>query len=249
MRGITVACLVASCGRIGFDAREGGVCPITQAAPESLAVTGETFTYANFQNGTTPLGDVPITARDGSGAVLATTTSDASGDYTLAVGTHGVPLDIELDYAPGCCLETHVFDDQAIDRDVAGLDMGNWQLGDGAIWGDGQMESVYGAAGATRLPTTGTLSVVVHDCDEQPIDGVAVALDPPPGTLAFSGANGFVAGATTTQPPFDLAVALNALAGTNHVSATKTGYAFGSAAIAVQAGEHSTVLLLHGALH
>jgi len=157
-----------------------------------------------------------------------------------------VPVAVELDYTPGGELATHLFVDQPLDRDVVGPNMAGWQLGDGPIWGDGQIDSVYGAAGATRTASTGTLTVVVHDCAEQTIDDVAVAIDPPPGTLAYSGPDGFISGATTTQPPFDLAVAMNAIAGANHISATKAGYTFATADVVVQAGEHVTVLLLHG---
>jgi len=248
MRGLAVACLLGGCGRIAFDSIQGSAaCSIAVTVPDPITVSGQTYTYANFMGGTTPLGSVQVSAhvRD-SGAMLASTTSDANGLYALSIATHGVPVTVDLDYIPGGYLTTALVDDQPLDRDIVGPNnMMNLELGDGPIWGDGQMSSVYGAAGVTWNKNAGSFGVIVHDCSEQVVDGVAVAIDPPPGAIAFSGANGFVSGATTTQPPFEIATVFNAVPGVNHITATKAGFTIAPIDITVAAGESQTSVIVH----
>lgn len=109
------------------------------------------------------------------------------------------------------------------------------------------MGAVYGAGNATEKQSAGTLTATVLDCNEQPIDGVALTLSPEPGSAYYSGSNGYPSSSlTATLAPFDLYVALNAVAGPTQVSASKAGLVFGELDVDVTPGDVSTIAVLHG---
>jgi hypothetical protein len=123
-----------------------------------------------------------------------------------------------------------------------------WVYGDGPMWSGGGLGTVYGAAGATRVATNGTLNVTVRDCNEQPIDGVAVTFTPPPGTMTYTAANGAPSPAlTATSPPYDYALGLNAPALPTQVTAVKPGYVFKPLEVDVVSGTQVMIVVMHGA--
>jgi hypothetical protein len=248
---LAVVCVLIGCGRIGFDPSElgtsgGGLgCPRAASIPDPIVISGLTFTYKDFQNTYNLESNIPLAALDPTGRTLAATTSDVSGNYMLSVPSGGEPVDLVLTYSQGDpeFLTTTIYSDQPLDHDAPGTpSMTPFQIGDGSMWSDGSMDAVYGGL----VPrTSGTISVLVHTCDEELVDGVVVAVDPPPQKLLYSDANGYPAQLDATTPPYGAAIALDAVAGTTRITATKPGFVTSSAEIAVGGMETSTLLLFH----
>src|SRR3954470_11067999 len=105
MKYLAVALVLGGCGRLGFEGRDGdgtngrpsdgatgaalGRCGEPRPVADPLTIAGTTFEYTNFTNGVMPTPNVQIAVISGT-TTLASTTSDASGAYTLAVPTQGM---------------------------------------------------------------------------------------------------------------------------------------------------------------
>ncbi|HTL35864.1 MAG TPA: hypothetical protein VL326_22195, partial [Kofleriaceae bacterium] len=112
MRILALGCVVAGCGRFGFEARTGdrdfdagaidAAAPVcaTQPTPSMITVRGATFRYTGFMNTTAaiPGANVQATDRD-NGTVIATTTSDNAGMYSLSYATGGSARRLLLEYS------------------------------------------------------------------------------------------------------------------------------------------------------
>jgi hypothetical protein len=248
---LAIVCALIGCGRIDFVPTDLGTsggalgCPVTAAIPDPIVISGQTFTYKDFQNTYNLEPTIPVAALDPSGGTIETATSDASSNYSLAIPSGGEPVDVVLTYSAGDAefLTTTLYVDQPLDHDAPGSPtMTPFQIGDGSMWSDGSMDAVYGS---NAMHTSGTISVIVHTCDEELLAGVVVSIDPPPQLLMYSDSNGYPALLGSTTPPYDASVSLNAVTGPTRVTATKLGFVTSSAEIAVGDVGTSTLLLLH----
>lgn len=130
--------------------------------------------------------------------------------------------------------------------DVVGPSIQSWRLGDGPLWSDGSMGSVYSTLAATVDPSLGMLSVTARTCSEESVEGVAFDITPAPTTWAYLGANGLPAtGATGTLVPYTQAVAFNVAPGPTRIRASKAGMQFYDLDVVVQAGQHVTYAVVH----
>jgi len=231
---------IAACGRVDFDARRGP-CAIPSTAPATVTLSGATYTYTDFNNGRapTPSSVVTATARD-SGAQLAQTTSDANGHYQLAVPTGGSPVDLVLTTENPNYLTSTSWFDGPFERD---LDATDQRLANLAQWGDGSLDSVYGASNQTRDGTRGSINVSTRACDGTPIEGAVLTFDPPPGAVYYTGTDGLPIG-DATHLPYVIGVAYNAIPGATTITATAPDHAFEPQTITVLAGENVTLLPL-----
>ena len=255
MRWVVLGCVLAGCGRIAFDPRSEvsdviGIpaeCARNTTAPDPLTVTGTTFRYMSFDNSTrTLLPGVTVTAVDvATAAELANTTSNSLGEYTLSVPTGGVPRAVGLTYALASHFETTLTLDRMLERNIGGAGMPVWTVGDGPLWNLAGMNQFYMAAGMLRNATKGTLNIAVRDCAGQPIEGVTIAVSPPPALLRYQGDDGMLVAGNSTLDRFATAFGFNAEPGTTTITASGGGYQFAPVTVVVNPDQFNTLAILH----
>ncbi len=241
--------MLGGCGRLDFTSEmslnegRGAPCGPSFTAPDPLTITGTTYDYADFQNDRNLVPHTVVTALSTSGTVLATTTSDASSNYTLSVPSGGIARQLVLTFHPPGYFTTTEILDGPVDRSTTGQYQIVWTAGDGPVWSEGAMGSVYGTTTETVDSSKSTLSVTTSDCSGAALEGVAVTVDPAPDVLAYIGMNGYpMPGATATAGPFANVVGFNAQPGTTHITASKDGYAFEDQTVEIAAGDHMTLI-------
>jgi hypothetical protein len=258
MRYLLLGCVLAGCGRLGFsdrmaapdaavdarrdavDARVVPLCPLNVSVPDPITVTGETFEYTGFNNTTTPTPSVTVTAYV-AGSVVATTVSDAQGMYSMAIPTSGTQQLVEIDYAPSGYWITQVLPNRAVDGAVTGPNTMFWRLGDGPVWADGQMGSVYGSAALSYDLAKGTLEIAARDCAGTPLAGVVFTVTPAPEKLIYLNSGGGPdTSLTATDAMYGHAVGFNAVPGPTHITATKDGVDIYTIDLDVPAGRFNT---------
>jgi hypothetical protein len=251
-----MCCLLAACGRLHFDAREAAdagtdgvpaACARNPVAPDPVTIAGTTFRYGSSTNTPrTALAGVSVSALDmPNGAVLATTTSDAMGQYTLNVQTAGTPPTIVLAYVLTGYFQTQVTLDRSVDRDIAGATKQVWTIGDGPLWNLTGMNMFYTAAGVPRDTTKGSLNIAVRDCAGQTVPGVTVVVSPAPQRLLYQADDGALLATGGTQPLFSTVFAVNAQPGINTITATAPELTFAPITVDVGADQFNALAILH----
>jgi hypothetical protein len=213
---VALGCLLG-CGRIAFDAaaRDAAVPAIdaartacaTAAPAQLITLSGSTYRYTDFDNTHVAVGDGTVTAFDATGAVLGSAQVGTIGIYTLPMA----PGATRIDYTLTGYFRSHLYLDQPLDRDTAGLDTNLWTLGDGPLWTAGGMANVYDTVSATRDPVRTTLNVAIRHCDGSAIAGIVVTTEPPSELIAYTTDTGLVE--TQTTLPNTNAVTFNQEAG------------------------------------
>lgn len=251
VRRVAICCLLAACGRLHFDERVDAPdvparCAPSAVAADPLTITGTTFRYMSFDNeARTILGGATVTAFDVQRGKGTTTTSDASGRYTVTIATDGTPTALRLEYALPSHFTTQVTIDRAVDRDIAGATDAVWTLGDGPLWNAGTMDQFYAVAGTARQAANGTLNIAVRDCAGAPLGGVTIDVSPAPELLRNQANDGTLAAGGTTSDRFATVFGLNAAAGTTTITASADGYTFRPLTVAVTADLYNTLAILH----
>jgi hypothetical protein len=241
-RPVALLCLLAACGRFDFDPRVVP-CALSATTPDPVTLSGTTFHYTSFNNTTAPVAGTRVTAlSDVGGNMLAQTTSDASGGYSLAIPTQGVPRSTVLVFEQSNYLTTSAIPDLPLDRDITSQHS-LWATGDGPLWSVGSLDSVYSAGNVSRRPALGTINVAVVDCAGNTIEGVTVELDPAPERVEYLAVSGPSASLTSTVNPFTAAVAFNAVPGPTHVSAAKSGRVFLDRTLVIRGGEDTITVM------
>jgi hypothetical protein len=178
--------------------------------------------------------------------VLAATISFSDGGYAFSLPTTGAALPAVLVYSITGYWATWVVSDRPYDVDIAGPNMGRWRLGDGPLWDDGAMGSVYSTLGATIDPSFGTLSVTARTCDGGTVEGVTFEIDPPPATAGYLDGSGQPSTvATSTMLPYTQWIAFNVAPGPTHIRATKAGVQFLELDVTVLSGSNMTYTVVH----
>ena len=212
-----VAVLAAACGRLDFDALTGP-CARATTVPDPIAISGLTIQVSDFAGDFTPLPQTTVTVTDANdGATIGSATSDATGAYSIAVPTGGMPRSVIVEFTKATFLANYLYPPRALDRDF---------VRNVNVFGGGSLSAVYGAA--TGLPTIdgadGTLIVFASDCTGAPLPGVTVAVSPRPEDLEYTGsASSPFPIATATQPPNAQAVGFNQPPGEVGITATEPG--------------------------
>lgn len=244
---------VIACGRVDFDtlARQAdasgpavdtapptlGPCAAPVTAPDPLTVTGTTIDFPSFAT-SQGVADITVTAFDATtGDMLASTTSDGSGNYVLAIhGGSARPLRFEL--ANTQFLTTEQFTGDYVAADVSGYKS--------PLWNDGGLGAVYGAADVTRNDGSGNLNVQIMTCGGSPIAGATVTLDPPAGALEYLASNAQpTPSATATEAMYGAAVGFNVPPGSVTVTAMAPSATFDPVSVAVTGGEFTDVIVVY----
>jgi hypothetical protein len=214
---------VAGCGRVDFaeqhDASADAIPAFADPGNAASAVTinGRTFHYTNFMNQVATLDAVSVE----SGAL----------HFRFSRATYETTI---------------IYSDIPIDHDIVANAQPLFALGDGPLWQPVAIDSVYDAAGVARDTTMGTLNIGARDCDGNPLEGVSVTIEPPPGLATYQGSDGIPnASLSATVGPFAHFIGLNAAPGLHHITATKDGLRFGELTVDVVA-QTSMLGIVHG---
>ena len=253
MRGLFVVGALAACGRVDFDPSvPSDATPLARpcgggsAALDPVSITGVTYRYTSFTNTRAAIPAVTVTAIDDQGGTIGQpVTSDAAGNYRLVVPTGGVARSIEVHYTDANDFATTVHFDAPVDRALTAPGASWFSLGDGPLWSQGSMDSVYSAVSISRDPAKSSISVEAYDCAGMPLDGVTLTVTPPPELFANTGANGLSDLAlSTTTLPYTLAVGYNAVPGLTHITASKPGFTFLEQDVVLLAGSNNAIVVI-----
>lgn len=249
------------CGRIGFESvttGDGGgagfadaanaqsPCLTGSAPPANVVVSGTTFQYTDFNNNTSalPLSDIVAYKLDRA-TVLAQTSASADGSYALAIPTNGAAVRTVFAYSLGGYWSTWVHSDRAYDVDFVGANMGRWRIGDGPLWTDGAMGSIYNTLGETVDQAKATLSVTVRSCDGDIVEGVTFDIEPPPLVSGYLDGSGLPGVNTSTLAPYTQMLAFNVEPVRTRIRPVKAGLVFADFELDLQAGSNVNYVVVH----
>jgi hypothetical protein len=192
-------------------------CPTTGAPFPTITVSG-TITIINDLGADGPGADVDVELLgSASGGVLAQTTSDGSGDFSLTAETNRQPIVTPLQLENAAYVTTVFQPDAPIGSDVdVGLDMATPDA----------IAALYNNAGVTPDASLGTVAVIVADCSGDLLSHVTVQLAPAPAAIAYATPSDTFDGGFNSTSSAGIAVALNVPVGTVTVTASASGRTF-----------------------
>jgi len=168
--------------------------------------------------------------------VVAMTTTDASGNYSLVITTNGQALDGYLKATKANFKETYLYPPDPLSADFAGASINMVTSGTyGALYSFSQVSQMAGMATIAMIVSDGTNGVM----------GATVSSSPA-GTYRYNGTNGLPANMTnamSTQAD-GIGYILNVAPGQVTVSGAKSGSTFRSHAIKARADQLTTTLVI-----
>jgi hypothetical protein len=206
-----------------------GTLEIRDPLPTTVKVTG---TAIQAQAGT-PLAGVTLSAyRSSDDSLLATTTSDAAGMYSLTITTTGQGLDGYVKASNTGYVDTYFYPAGPL---VADLAMADVNMLDTAMYG--LLRSIVGGSGGKGL-----IALEVRDASETPVAGVTVSSTPASGGYRYSDASGLPLGTAGTIAD-GRAFMFDVPAGDVSIAATKTGATFKSHILKARADQFTTTIV------
>jgi hypothetical protein len=166
--------------------------------------------------------------------VVASATTDASGNYTITVMTNGMPLDGYLKGTKTDFLVTYLYPPYALtaDFDGASVNMINQSTFD-------LLSNTL--CQANQMPTNGAIGVLVVDAAEMPVAGAMISSSPAATDTCYN-SGGFPSNGATMTDVDGLGYLFN-VTGTATVSATATGHTFASHPVNARAGALTTTVV------
>lgn len=202
-------------------------------APPMVTITGTST--ARSGTTTSPGAGVLITAyRNGSDAVVAMTTTDASGNYSLVIETGGMALDGYLKGTLATYMDSYLYPPSIVDADLDGASMN--------MITPGTLDLLANTlCAANQTTATGAVAVIVTDAAEMPVAGAMTATAPAATKVCYN-SNGFPSRNATMTDTDGVAYMFN-VTGQATVSATKSGSTFASHLVNARAGTFTTTLI------
>jgi hypothetical protein len=233
---VLIAFGLAGCGRIAFDplgtgdgptgpGGEGGPgiagpCPLAFQVPATLRLAG-TVDRINYAGASSRENNVVVDALTAvQGTVIATSTTNVTGAFSMNVPTGGMPF-LPFLRVTKSGLVTGVYSpDQAIDADATMIA--------GYITTSGGADSLYAVASLTRNLGKGTLALSVVDCAGVAVSGATISITPSPDAIIYgNNVDGLPSNTATSTPSVGgYAWGLNVPAGIVTVTAAKAGRQF-----------------------
>lgn len=218
--------VLAACGDDGGSADASNI-------PAMVTISG---TATSRSTNSMMLANVAVAAyRTGMEATpVATTMTDANGNYTLMVPTNGRPLDGFIKATLGSYLDTYLYPPTALTADFTGASIN--------MITSGTLDLLANTVcNANQLTTNGVIALLVVDAMEMPAAGAMVSSSPASNKVCYN-AGGFPSRNATMTDTDGLAYLFN-VTGQATVSATKTGSTFSSHTVNARAGTFTTTVI------
>jgi hypothetical protein len=181
--------------------------PLPTTAGDPLVVSG--IVRSNPITPAALAGAQVVGYRTGNATKLDSTSSDATGNYTLTLATGGQPLDGYVRVFKSGYLDTYGYPPAPL---VAGATQSALLITTSDLAALGML------AGVTQTAGKGLIAIVVSDCHGTPLSGATVSSNPA-GTLRYN-SGGFPSSTASATSADGVAYILNVTAGDVVVSAT-----------------------------
>jgi hypothetical protein len=226
--------VLAACG--GDDGSSSGTPDAAVVAPTTLTVSGNASSVA--VGGKSPEAGVVIAAYKISdeNTVVAMTTTDASGNYSLTITTDGTALDGYLKATKSGFVETYLYPPAplAADFGMASINMLTPQ----------NYGFVYTLTQVSQAPDQGIIGILAVDSANMAVAGATISSTPAT-TYRYNGTNGLpapMANAMATQSD-GLGYMVNVPPGQVTVTAAKSGLTFKSHQVKARANQLVTTIV------
>jgi hypothetical protein len=217
---------------LAVDARQpmlgclGAAIPTT--ANDPLVITGKAFEpgIPGFTTDT-PIDGASIEgfARGDETTALVTASSNASGDFSANLTSGGAPVDAYLRSTAATYWTTYLYPSTPVFSNLSGVTV--------VMTNDTQTGLLFNVIGVSQEQNLGWISMIVLDCDGQPIEGAVVTSTPAAGNTAYSDNNGVPSLTRTATRADGLAMLFNVPVGTLQLSATVDGMMLRSHSVVV----------------
>ena len=186
--------------------------PLPTTATNPVVVTG--LIRANVLTPAPLAGATVKGFKTGVATALDSTTSDSVGNYSLTLATASVPLDGYVLVSKTGYVDTYGYPPAPLAASAAQSVL---------LVTSSEVVGLYAAAGSSHTGGTGSIAVVITDCDGTPIAGATVSTSAG-GTVRYSSGSGIPSSSATSTSADGVAYVLNVTAGDVVVSGALTGH-------------------------
>jgi len=208
--------------------------PPTGGVPDTITIAGQAITQDQTTATPQPNVSIGIYANGNDATPLATATTDAQGNYSMSVPTHGQAIDGYIKATGTGLVDTYVYPPTPMSTDTS--------TATASMISTDNYNSLTGIENAST--SKGLIILDVLDASLQPVSGAKVSTSPSSGSTAYMNSSGepFSSSSTYTD---GLAFVFNVpTSGTVMVSASKSGATFTSHAVTARAGKLTTTLVI-----
>jgi len=229
--GIAVA--ATGCGGSGGGGDDGGA--DGPGGSTTITVTGTAVVQS--ATGSNPADGVLIEAFASSddATVVASTMTDAQGNYTLVVMPNGAALDGYLKATKSGLMVTYLYPPEPLTADFDGASVNMLSQNTFNLLASTFCKAAQDAA-------KGTIAVLVEDATNTEVAGATIASDPAASNTCYNGNTGLPSQSATATAADGLGYLFN-VTGQATVSAMKTGSTFQSHGVVARAGALTTTLV------
>jgi hypothetical protein len=227
-----VLCFAAACGGGGGGGGSGGA--DASNVPATITISG-TASERGI-TGTSPVAGVTVGAYQNAdtNTAVATTTTDASGNYTLAINTNGQPLDGFVLATMTGYVDTYLYPPAPLTADFSKAAI---NLVTPSSYG-----LIFTLTQVSQMSGTGLVALEVMDSTMATIGGATVT-STPSATIKYDGTNGLPDKAAAATYTDGVAYVLDVTAGQVTVAATMAGTTFKSHAVEARADKLTTTII------
>jgi hypothetical protein len=201
--------------------------PLPTTAPASVSLSGSTALLT--AGGLSPAAGVTVTALAATNdATIATTTSDASGAFSVTASTGGTPLDAYFHATKANIIDAYYYPVAPFAADASDVDF--------LLVTSATFVTVQALLGVTQSASESTLVVMVQDCNGNAVAGATVSTIPANTAVYYDGSNGLPSATASSTSTDGIAIVFNVAPGTVTVGAQAPGAAFRSHTVKARAG-------------
>ncbi|HUJ60763.1 MAG TPA: hypothetical protein VLX92_19810 [Kofleriaceae bacterium] len=190
--------------------------------PATITVSGNAAEQG--LGSSTPQAGVAIAAYAPSDetTALATATTDAQGNYTLAITTHGAPVDLFVKASKASYMDTYLYPAAPLVADTP--------MSDVNMITPSNFSSLSTFAGGNQMSGKGVIALAVLDGSGMPVTGATVSSDPASNPYRYDGSGGIPSSTATSTSSDGYAYMFN-VPGQVTITASKSGATFKSHAV------------------